>query len=128
MEQKIITFLKIVSKLIILSLMLALVISIFLGTVNLFITLFDSIVYEKPHYLFNVKDLYPVFNLILIIIVGLELLKSMHYIADHDKLPVKTILLIAIIALANKAITLDIKSVGFDDMAGMAVLILAMAL
>lgn len=127
MEQKILNIFKIISKVILFMLMFILIISLLLGTINLIINLIGSIVQEKPYYLVDIKDLYPVFNLILIIIVGIELLKSMTYILDHTRIPYRTILQIAIMAVANKIITLDIKSEGMNTMIGLGVLVLTIA-
>jgi uncharacterized membrane protein (DUF373 family) len=108
--------------------MFVLAISLILGTIHLIISTYKSIAFEEPYHVVDVKDLYPIFNLILIIVVGIELLKSIFYISDHDKIPVKTILLIAIVAMANKAITLDVKAAGMNIMIGISVLILTMAI
>jgi hypothetical protein len=47
----------------------------------------------------------------LIIAVGYELLKSMVYVIDYTQIPVRAILKIAKIAVANKLITLDVHEV-----------------
>ena len=127
MEQKYTHFLGKLSKYILMSLMLALLISVVLGTVNLFMVVYESIVTGEPKYLINVKELYPIFNLVLIIVVGVELLRSLQYIMGHSQVPVKSVLNIAIVAIANKVITLDIKTEGMQIAIGIGVLILAMA-
>jgi uncharacterized membrane protein (DUF373 family) len=79
-----------------------------------------------PYYLIiNVEDLYLLFSILLIIVVGYELLKSMLLIFHHDSIPVKSIVKIAAIATANKIITLNLKDDTFQHMAGVGILLIA---
>lgn len=126
MEKHFFHGLKWVSKIIILSLMLILVASMLLGTVDLFIVFFKNVTSPDPYSgVINVEDLYKIFSVLLIIVVGYELFKSMLLILSSDKIPVKSILKIATIALANKIITLNIKEVEVEEMLGLAALIIA---
>lgn len=125
MEYKILKTLKTISKYIIIALMLILVLSMVLGTIDLVVVLGQSILSSDPYILLiNVEDLYTVFSVILIIVVGYELFKSMSLLLHHDKIPVKSILQIAVIAMANKVITLNIKHITLDLMLGLSALIL----
>ena len=120
MEQKSLKLLKGITKLIIISLMFVLVFAMLLGTFDLFVLFYKQIVSPDPFpFLIRIEDLYATFTAILIIVVGYELFKSMILILNHDKIPVKPILKIASIALANKIIALNIKDIAqieYDDL------------
>lgn len=108
------------------SLMFILVASMLLGTIDLFIVFYNNVTSPDPYSgVINVEDLYKIFSVLLIIVVGYELFKSMLLILGSDKIPVKSILKIASIALANKIITLNIKAVEVEEMLGLAALIIA---
>jgi len=109
--------------------MLFLVIAMFLGSLDLAVNFYQLIISPDPHYLLiKVEELYYGFSTILIIVVGYELFKSMILILNHDKIPVKSILKIACIALANKIITLNIKTVDLNVMMGVSMLIAAVGI
>ncbi len=124
MEKNFLNTLKHVSKYIIFALMLILIISMVLGTVDLFVLLFKKIADPNPYpLLIDVEELYVVFSFLLIIIVGYELFKSMYLILKSDMIPVKSILKIAAIALGNKVITLNLKEIHTNELFGLAALI-----
>ena len=128
-EQKIIKFLKSVAKIIVIMLMMTLVLTMLLGTLDLIIEVVKAALSPNPYYvLINVEDLYVIFSTILIIVVGYELFKSMNLLLHHDKIPVKSILQIAMIALANKVITLNIKTIQLDTMLGIGAIIAALGI
>lgn len=129
MEQKSLKLLKGITKLIIISLMFVLVFAMLLGTFDLFVLFYKQIVSPDPFpFLIRIEDLYATFTAILIIVVGYELFKSMILILNHDKIPVKPILKIASIALANKIIALNIKDIEVNEMFGLSALIVSVGI
>jgi len=129
MEQKSLKLLKGITKLIIISLMFVLVFAMLLGTFDLFVLFYKQIVSPDPFpFLIKIEDLYATFTAILIIVVGYELFKSMILILNHDKIPVKPILKIASIALANKIIALNIKDIEVNEMFGLSALIVSVGI
>jgi len=126
MEQKFLAGIKTVSKFIILSLILLLVTSMLLASIDLYILFGQAVISPSPYpLLINIDDLYTFFNMILVIMVGYELLKSMKLILQHDIIPVKSVLKIAAIAMANKFITLNVKHVDMEMMIGLGVILLS---
>lgn len=120
--------LKWISKMVLIALMTMLVLGMFLGTIHLSIIFIERMLSSDPYYVvINVEDLYVLFSILLIIVVGYELLKSMLLIFHHDSIPVKSIVKIAAIATANKIITLNLKDDTFQHMAGMGILLIAAA-
>jgi uncharacterized membrane protein (DUF373 family) len=99
--------------------------ALILGSVHLIYLVYQHLI-EPPYFLIEVKTLFEIFNLILIIVIGYELIRSLLLIISSDTIPVIPITQIAIIAVANKIITLDIKNTETAVITGMAVLIFAL--
>ena len=73
------------------------------------------------------KALFDIFGLFVAVLVGVELLKILrHLLVSHE---VNTALVVqtALIALCNKVITLNLSSVSWTTLLGVASLILALA-
>ncbi len=101
--------------------------SLILGTAN-FIYLEIEKITQHPLFLVDVTTLFEVFNLILVIAISYELIRSLILIISSDIIPTIPIIQIAIIAVANKIITLDIKQTDVKMLAGLALLIAALGL
>ncbi len=124
MEKYFLNTMKHISKYIIFALMLILILSMVLGTADLFILFYKKVADPHPFpLLIDVHELYAIFSVLLIIVVGYELFKSMYLILKVDLIPVKSILKIAAIALANKVITLNLKEIEINELFGLAALI-----
>ncbi len=120
------TFVERIKKLIISALILMLLIAVILGTVTLGWTLVRRIL-EPPFLLLDVATLFDAFGLFLVIVIGIELLKSMMLFLSEDRIQPELVAEVAIIALCNKIITLDVKAVSGDDMLGIAAMLLGLA-
>ena len=81
-----------------------------------------------PMFLINPKLLYQIFSSALIIAIGYELIKSIIIIITSDEIPALPIVKIAIIAVANKVITLDIKDISHLTILGLAALLIGLAM
>jgi len=128
-EEKILNGYKQISKIIILTLMFVLIAGMTLATIRLIILFVNLVVTPDPiPYLINLDDMYTVFTWLLIIVVGYELFKSLTLLLKHDQIPVKSILKIAAIAIANKVITTNIKTIDMQAMIGVSVLIASVGL
>jgi uncharacterized membrane protein (DUF373 family) len=128
-EEKILNGYKHISKIIILILMLVLIAGMTLATIRLIILFVNLVITPDPiPYLINLDDMYTVFTWLLIIVVGYELFKSLTLLLKHDQIPVKSILKIAAIAIANKVITTNIKTIDMQAMIGVSVLIASVGL
>lgn len=100
-------------------------------TITLIFGLFDLIrivVMEiiSPPFLIDVRALFEIFYLILIIAIGFELFKALHIVVTSNLIPSLPIIQIALIAIANKVITLDIKTTNPQIILGLAALMLAL--
>ena len=101
--------------------------SLILGSANLIYLEIIKII-NHPYYLVDISTLFEVFNLILIIAIGFELIRSLILIISSDTVPTVPIIQIAIIAVSNKIITLDIKQTNVNTIVGLALLIAALGL
>lgn len=101
--------------------------SLILGAANLIYLEFLKII-DHPYFLVDVTTLFEVFNLILVLAIGYELIRSLILIISSDTVPTVPIIQIAIIAVSNKIITLDIKQTNVDILIGLALLIAALGL
>lgn len=129
MANKILKTFKWFTNVILFCMMFILIASMLLGSVDLLIKFYTAVVSPDPYpFVISVHDLYNFFSIILIIVVGYELFKSMTIILDQKKIPVREIMQIAMIALANKVITLDIKSLPLENMIGLGVIIACLGL
>ena len=102
-------------------------ITLILSTLHLMTVEYQKIK-EHPFLLVDVSTLFEVFNLILIIAIGYELVKSLLLIISSDIVPTVPIIQIAIIAVANKIITLDINQTNVNTIIGLALLTAALGL
>jgi uncharacterized membrane protein (DUF373 family) len=89
-------------------------------------TLYKEIVVDSPIGFLNLKTMLETFNLILIIAVGYELVKSLHTLINSTIIPVLPLVQIAMIALANKMITVNFKEAGFEKLLAMSAIMLSL--
>ncbi|MDP3394741.1 phosphate-starvation-inducible PsiE family protein [Sediminibacterium sp.] len=129
MQEKLLKLLKTCSNLIILILLILLISSMLLGTGHLIVLFYQAIASPDPYYfLINIEDLHIVFSILLIMLVGHELFKSIILLLNHENIPVKSILKIAAIAMANKVITLDIKHMNESMLLGLSAILLSIGI
>lgn len=115
------------NKLIVKYLIIILTLSLIFASVHL-----SMLVYEKltnpPFLVIEVGALFDIFSLVLIIAIGYELVKSLLIIISSEAIPSLPIVQIAIIAVANKIITLDVKHTDVNLLYGLAALIAGLGL
>jgi len=103
-----------------------LLISVILGTVQLGIALIN-IILKPPFLRIDPEALFLSYGLFLIIIIGLELLKLLKARLLHHDLRPETVIEVAIIAVCNKVVTLNLKALEGLTLIGMSALILALS-
>ena len=103
-----------------------LLLSIVLGTIALGHTLVGTIV-SPPFLLIEPQTLFLSFGLFLVILIGLELLKLLKLHLSHHKLQPSIVIEVAIIAVCNKVVTLDTKTLPAETIYGLAALLLALS-
>lgn len=88
--------------------------------------LYNVVVVNSPVGFLNVKTMLETFNLILIIAVGYELVKSLHTLIVSTVIPVLPLVQIAIIALANKMITVNFREADYEKLLAMATIMISL--
>jgi uncharacterized membrane protein (DUF373 family) len=100
---------------------------ILLSVADLGWVLFDDVI-SPPLALLGSNELLDVFGMFLLVLVGIELLETLDVYIRRREMRAEVILVAAMIALARKVITLDVKVVPGVTLVGMAALIAALAL
>lgn len=113
------------NKLIVKFLICILTICLISATVHLVAIIYYKLV-RPPFLIIDVTTLFDVFSLILIITIGYELVKSLLIVISSQSIPSFPIIQIAIIAVANKIITLDIAHTDFKILLGLASLLVGL--
>lgn len=103
-----------------------LLLSVILGTVQLGRVLIETVI-KPPFLLIEPETLFKSFGLFLIILIGLELLKLLKLHVSHHNLRPEVVIEVAIIAVCNKVVTLDLKVLAADTVIGLAALLLALS-
>ena len=119
-------FVQTVKKMVVAALILMLLIAVILGTVALGRTLVLQIL-VPPFMLLDTRVLFDIFGLFLVILIGIELLKSMLLFLGEDRVNPELVAEVAIIALCNKIITLDLKDVPGATLLGVAAMLIGLA-
>ena len=109
----------------ILAALIALVIT--LATVDLGINLFRDIFFNTPRFLVGVDELLGIFGQFLIILLGFELLETVKAYLRDDAIHVEVVLIVALIALARKAIVIETTTTSAMTLIGIAALISSIA-
>lgn len=79
-----------------------------------------------PVVLLDVDELLDVFGVFLLVLIGIELIETLKAYARERAIRAEVIILVAIIALARKVITLDVKTVSSVSLLGVASIIMAL--
>lgn len=116
-----------IEKLLIRALIILLLLAMVLGTVELGrVTVLE--VFAPPFLLLDISKIFEGFGLALVILIGLELLKVLKLFLIEDKIKPDIIVEIAVIALCNKIITLDVKHTSGDVLLGIAAIFAALSI
>ena len=103
-----------------------LLLAMVLGTIELGrVTVLE--IFAPPFLLLDISKIFEGFGLALIILIGLELLKVLKLFLLEDKIKPEIIVEIAVIALCNKIITLDVKHTSGDALLGIAAILVGLS-
>lgn len=83
---------------------------------------------SPPLVLLDVDELLDVFGMFLLVLIGIELLEALKAYLREREIHAEVILLVAMIALARKIITLDVKEVPSVSLLGIAAIITALGI
>ena len=82
---------------------------------------------EPPGFFLGVAELFDVFGLFLMVLIGLELMASIHMYLDDQKIHAEMMFLVAITAVTRKIVILDAKAIEPMLVFGIGFLIIALS-
>ncbi len=115
-----------IEKLVVRALIILMLLAISLGTIELGRILVVEII-EPPVFLLDITLLFESFGLVLIILIGIELLKVLKMFLTEDRIKPEIVVEVAVIALCNKVITLDLKHTDGIVLLGIASLLVGLS-
>lgn len=120
------SFLRRFQKIIVVSLIAMMVLTVFLATIELAWMLILDITTE-PMFLLDIQELLELFGLFLLVLIGIELIETLRtYLTDHE-IHAEVVFTVALIAIGRKVIILDVKELPSLTLVGIAAIILAMS-
>jgi uncharacterized membrane protein (DUF373 family) len=104
-----------------------LLVVVILSTVELGYTIYRDL--AGPPFLFfpGIDQLLDIFGRLLLVVIGIELLETLRALSAGGVVRLEIVLSVAVIALARKIIVLEIGRVTSGEMAGIAGLLVALA-
>ena len=116
-----------VEKLIVAALIAMLVVIVIGAVGSLGWSLCEDLV-SPPYAIFNTKTLFDLFGQFVMVLIGIELLKVMRLFISSRHLDPAIVVEVAIIAICNKILTMNVKEVDTTVLVGVAALLGALAL
>jgi len=104
--------------------MMALV--VFISTIELGVIIFIDI-FKPPAYWLGIDQLFEIFGFFLLLLIGVELLETIKAYLSEKVVHSEVVLEVALIAIARKVITLDLKVYNSLTLVGIAALIISIA-
>ncbi|MBM4456825.1 MAG: phosphate-starvation-inducible E-like protein [Chloroflexi bacterium] len=118
--------LRIVERIIVTALIVMMTVVLLLTTVDLGWLLIQDIL-TAPILLLDVEELLDIFGFFLLVLIGVELLETIKAYFDDHVVHVEVVLEVAMIAIARKVITLEVKDLPSLTLLGISAIILALA-
>ena len=98
------------------------VIVVFISTIELAVLVVKDII-EPPIYWLGIDQLFEIFGFFLILLIGVELLETIKAYLSENVIHSEIVLEVALIAIARKVITLNVKEYEPTTLIGIAALI-----
>jgi len=83
--------------------------------------------FQPPGFFLGVDDLFDIFGLFLMVLIGLELMTSIEMYLDSNTIHAEIMFLVALTAVARKVVILDAKSIDPMTVFAIAALVLALS-
>ena len=97
-----------------------------LATIELAWIIVQDII-TPPVFLLEINELLDIFGLFLLVLIGVELLETIKAYLKESVVHFEVVLTVAMIAIARKVITLDVKDLPAMTLVGIAAIIVALA-
>lgn len=108
------------------TLVVLMVVVVLLATIELGCIIVQDIV-TPPVFLLEINELLDIFGLFLLVLIGVELLDTIKAYLKDNVVHFEVVLTVAMIAIARKVITLDVKDLPAMTLVGIAAIIVALA-
>ncbi len=118
--------LKKIERVIVSALLVMMVITVFLATIEVGWILVTDIVTE-PMFLMEVDELLDIFGLFLLVLIGIELMETLKVYLTERAVHVEVVFTVALIAVGRKVIILDVKEMPGVTLFAIAAIIVAMS-
>ena len=82
---------------------------------------------QPPGFFLGVEDLFDIFGLFLMVLIGLELMTSIEMYLDDNTIHAELMFLVALTAVARKVVILDAKSIDAMTVFAIAALVIALS-
>lgn len=120
-------FIRSVEKLIIWGILIVMLTIILLAFIDIVYEIKQKII-EEPIFIIDANGLMSLFSLFLVLLIGLELLETIKAYLKDDIVHVEFIILIAIIAIARKAIVWDFNKYSTEELISVAIMTVALGI
>jgi uncharacterized membrane protein (DUF373 family) len=119
-------FLKKIERVLVSALLIMMVITVFLATIEVAWILIKDIITE-PMFLLEVSELLDLFGLFLLVLIGIELMETLKVYLTERAIHVEVVFTVALIAVGRKVIILDVKDMPGLTLFAIAAIIVAMS-
>ncbi len=120
------TFLKKFETMVVTALIVMMVVTIFLATIELGWLIIHDII-TPPVILLEIHELLDIFGLFLLVLLGIELLSTLKTYLTGNEFHVEVVFAVALIAIGRKVIVLDVKEISSLSLLGIAAMIIALS-
>jgi uncharacterized membrane protein (DUF373 family) len=118
--------LKKIERIVVSALLIMMVITVVLATIEVGWILIKDITTE-PIFLLEVQELLDIFGLFLLVLIGVELMETLKVYLTERAIHVEVVFTVALIAVGRKVIILDVKEMSGQTLLAIAAIIVAMS-
>lgn len=83
--------------------------------------------FQPPGFFLGVEDLFDIFGLFLMVLIGLELMTSIEMYLDSNTIHAELMFLVALTAVARKVVILDAQTIDAMTVFAIAALVVALS-
>jgi uncharacterized membrane protein (DUF373 family) len=120
------TFLKKFERIIVTALIVMMVVTILLATIELGWLIIKDII-TPPVILLEIDELLEIFGLFLLVLLGIELVSTLKTYLTQNEIHVEVVFAVALIAIGRKVIILDVKEISSLSLIGIAAIIISLS-
>lgn len=121
------TFLKKFERIIVTALIVMMVLTILLATIELGWLIIKDII-TPPVILLEINELLDIFGLFLLVLLGIELVSTLKTYLTENEIHVEVVFAVALIAIGRKVIILDVKEISSLSLIGIASIIISLSI